>query len=194
MSPEREALQGLGAFVAVVGPSGAGKDTLIGLAAQHFSRDGGFHFARRFVTRRSDPDSEDHAEIDEAEFTRRCGADAFALSWRAHGLGYGLDTTLLERVARGQTVIANISRRKIGDAAAVFPRLAIAHVVVAEALLVERIVKRGREDRTAALERARREAPLDVPRTVWRVAEIDNSGALELGVARFIDFLETCRS
>ena len=192
-SCERESADAVGAFVAVVGPSGAGKDTLIRLAARHFAGDDGFHFARRFVTRKADPDAEDHAEIDEDEFERRENADDFALSWRAHGLGYGLDASLLRQIARGQIVIANITRRQIGDAAAVFPRLAVAHIVVDEPLLVERIVQRGREDRAAAIQRARREAPLDLPRTVWRAAEIDNSGPVEWGVKRFIDFLEGCR-
>ena len=192
MSPDGQDQPSLGTFVAVVGPSGAGKDTLIRLAASHFAGDDGFHFARRFVTRTADRDAEDHAEIDEAEFARRQEARDFALCWRAHGLGYGLDVSLLTRIANGQTVIANISRRQIGDAAAVFPQVAVAHVVVAEQLLVERIVRCGREDRTAAVERARREAPLDLPRTLWRVAEIDNSGPVAEGLGRFIAFLESC--
>ncbi|MBO0904550.1 phosphonate metabolism protein/1,5-bisphosphokinase (PRPP-forming) PhnN [Jiella sonneratiae] len=193
MSPDRPAHDAVGCFVAVVGPSGAGKDTLIRLASRHHSRDAGFHFARRFVTRAADPDAEDHAEIDEAAFEAREAEGGFSLSWRAHGLGYGLDAGLLSHVAEGRTVVANISRRQIGDAAAAFPRLAVAHVVVAKPLLVERIVRRGREGRQAALERVEREAPLDLPRTVWRIAEIDNSGPVEQGLSRFLAFLENCR-
>lgn len=192
MSPELQSLQSPGAFVAVVGPSGAGKDTLIRLAATHFAGDDGFHFARRFVTRTADLDAEDHAEIDEAEFERRREAEGFALAWRAHGLYYGLDAGLLTRIGDGQTVIANISRRQIADAAAVFPRLAVAHVTVPRQMLVERIVRRGREDRAGALARVEREAPLDLPRTVWRVAEIDNSGPVEQGLSQFIGFLAHC--
>ncbi len=192
MSPDRGAVEAVGAFVAVVGPSGAGKDTLIRLAARHFATDPHFHFARRFVTRKADPDAEDHAELDEDEFERRRAARGFALCWRAHGLAYGLDAGLLARIGDGQTVIANISRRQIADAAAVFPRLAVAHVAVPRPLLVERIVSRGREDRAEALARVEREAPLDLPRTVWRVAEIDNSGPVEQGLSRFIAFLESC--
>lgn len=192
MSPERPATDAVGAFVAVVGPSGAGKDTLISLAARHFAGDERFHFARRFVTRKADPDAEDHAELDEAEFERRRDEQGFALAWRAHGLGYGLDSGLLARIANGQTVVANISRRQIADAAAVFPRLALAHVTVPRPLLVERIVRRGREDRAGALARVAREAPLELPPTLWRVAEIDNSGPVDQGVARFIGFLESC--
>ncbi|NDW04816.1 phosphonate metabolism protein/1,5-bisphosphokinase (PRPP-forming) PhnN [Jiella pacifica] len=192
MSPEERSADIRGAFVAVVGPSGAGKDTLIRLAARHFAGDERFHFARRFVTRKADPDAEDHAELDETEFERRREAEGFALAWRAHGLGYGLDCSLLARIADGQTVIANISRRQIAEAAAVFPRLAVAHVTVPRPLLVERIIRRGREDRAGAIARVEREAPLDLPSMVWRVAEIDNSGPVEQGVARFIGFLESC--
>ncbi|MCE7026507.1 phosphonate metabolism protein/1,5-bisphosphokinase (PRPP-forming) PhnN [Jiella avicenniae] len=192
MSPERESADVRGAFVAVVGPSGAGKDTLIRLAARHFAGDERFHFARRFVTRKADPDAEDHAELDEAEFERRRNEQGFALAWRAHGLGYGLDFSLHAMIADGRTVIANISRRQIADAAAVFPRLAVAHVAVPRSLLVERIVRRGREDRAGALARVEREAPLDLPRTVWRAVEIDNSGPVEQGLSRLIAFLENC--
>ncbi|MBO0664388.1 phosphonate metabolism protein/1,5-bisphosphokinase (PRPP-forming) PhnN [Jiella sp. MQZ9-1] len=192
MSSDRHKVHSTGAFVAVVGPSGAGKDTLIGIAARHFAGIPRFHFARRFITRTATPDAEDHAEIDEAEFERRENADDFALSWRAHGLGYGLDRSLLHQVAEGQIVVANISRRMIPDAAAVFPRLAVAHITVAKPLLVERILKRGREDRAAAMTRVEREAPLDLPALVWHRAEIDNSGPVEIGAARFLAFLERC--
>jgi len=45
-----------GIMVVVVGPSGAGKDTLIAVAAQHFGSRPDVHFVRRVITRDHDPE------------------------------------------------------------------------------------------------------------------------------------------
>lgn len=44
-----------GIMVVVVGPSGAGKDTLMNLAARHFSGRADVHFTRRVITRHRAP-------------------------------------------------------------------------------------------------------------------------------------------
>ncbi len=51
ISGQRPAAIGPGRLVLVVGPSGAGKDTLIGLAQAACAEDGTIVFPRRVVTR-----------------------------------------------------------------------------------------------------------------------------------------------
>ena len=44
-----------GCFVAVVGPSGAGKDTIMDAARVALAGDTRFHFVRRIITRPQEP-------------------------------------------------------------------------------------------------------------------------------------------
>ena len=68
--PQREPLPiGPGRLVLVVGPSGAGKDTLIAAVRQRLAADEAFLFPRRIVTRPSSA-AEDNVEADEATFER----------------------------------------------------------------------------------------------------------------------------
>ncbi|MEE2950156.1 MAG: phosphonate metabolism protein/1,5-bisphosphokinase (PRPP-forming) PhnN [Pseudomonadota bacterium] len=189
----RGAGRGVGLFVAVVGPSGAGKDTLIRRAAAALGGDPGVVFARRIVTREADPEAEDHASLDLMAFEAREAAGRFCLAWGAHGLRYGLEQDLLAHIERGRLVVANLSRRAIGPAAVAFPRLAIAEITAPQAVLIERIVARGRETRPEAKARAGREAPIDVPDGLEAHRRIDNRGALDEATAAFLGFLAKCR-
>ena len=99
---------GPGCFVAVVGPSGAGKDTLINFARERLAGDARFVFARRVVTRPADAGSEVHDSFGAAEFDAALAAGAFGLNWSAHGLRYGLPIGLDDDIAAGRTVIANL--------------------------------------------------------------------------------------
>ena len=75
-----------GVFVAVVGPSGAGKDTLIAYARDRLAERRRVEFVRRVITRPSDRSSEDHDTLADAAFDEAESAGSFALSWSAHGL------------------------------------------------------------------------------------------------------------
>ncbi|WP_426441408.1 hypothetical protein [Bradyrhizobium genosp. P] len=98
-----------GHLVLVVGPSGAGKDTLIDFARAQLGSDANFHFASRIITK---PPSigEDHEPVDINEFQRRASADAFALHWESHGLFYGIPAAVEDQLDRGIAVVANGSR------------------------------------------------------------------------------------
>src|SRR5215207_2300078 len=105
-----------GVFVAIVGPSGAGKDTLLKAAAEALSHRPDIVFVRRVITRTSDGVSEDHDTLTPHAFEAARTAGLFCLSWRAHGLFYGLPHSALDAVRRGDAVVANVSRTVLVDA------------------------------------------------------------------------------
>ena len=57
-----------GCLVLVVGPSGAGKDTLLRRAAAALRDEGRYCFVRRYITRPAGDPHEDHVALTEEEF------------------------------------------------------------------------------------------------------------------------------
>nr|WP_255617618.1 phosphonate metabolism protein/1,5-bisphosphokinase (PRPP-forming) PhnN [Aurantimonas sp. VKM B-3413] len=178
-----------GLFCAVVGPSGAGKDTLIGLAAARLPEASGVVVARRVVTRPAVAELEDHEVMSLAAFEAAEAGGAFCLSWRAHGLAYGLPASLVGHVASGGTVIANISRRVLDAAAARFPRLAVVEITAPREVLVERVSGRGRESREEVAARLDRAVPLKLPDGAERFVRIVNDGPAEAGAETLVGIL-----
>src|SRR5258708_19895881 len=100
---------GRGRLMLVVGPSGAGKDTLISLARAACADDGTIVFARRVVTREATA-SEDNEQVSLEAFQQSCADSAFAMHWEAHGHSYGLPRAIVDDIRAGRTVVANVSR------------------------------------------------------------------------------------
>ncbi|MBY6151605.1 phosphonate metabolism protein/1,5-bisphosphokinase (PRPP-forming) PhnN [Vannielia litorea] len=169
---------------AVVGPSGAGKDTL--MAAAKAARPE-VHLTRRVVTRAA-ATGEDYRPVTEDSFRQLRADGAFALSWSAHGLSYGIPREAAERAARGETVLFNGSRAMLGAAAAAFPGLRVLHVTATEEVLRARLTARGRESASQIEGRLAR-ANLPLPEGL-DVTTIDNSGALEEAVAQLLAALD----
>ena len=169
----------------VVGPSGSGKDTLIGLARNALANDTRFIFPRRVITRDAQADAEDHDTMDLAAFERAEAAGEFALSWGAHGLRYGIAAKSLAALDQGHTAIINVSRHVIGAAENLGYRVTVLSVVCDPTLLAERIAKRGRETAEEIAKRLKREAPIHV--TTARLIEIRNETRPEDVSAAFID-------
>lgn len=179
-----------GALVAVVGPSGAGKDTLIGHARAALAADRAFLFARRLVTRHANA-FEDHDTIDEGAFSAgHEGGGGFALSWRAHGLGYALPAEIGEAAARGTIVVCNLSRGVLAEARRRFPRLAVVEVTAPPEVLAARLSARGREGAAAIAARLAREASMQ-PRLVADLVIVNDRPLAESGgtLVRFLSCL-----
>jgi len=172
-----------GKLILVVGPSGAGKDTLIDAARAHFAGEPGMLFCERCITR-MDQTGEPHAALSEAEFARVAKAGGFFLAWQAHGLSYGVTAEIVDILGSGTTVVVNTSRRIIADARRKWPGTHVVHVTAAPEVLRERLKLRGRETSAAVDHRLRRGIEVGCPQGEW-VVEVDNSGALADGVARF---------
>jgi ribose 1,5-bisphosphokinase len=103
---------GPGKLVLVVGPSGAGKDTLLGLARAACADDPTIVFVRRVVTREASI-AEDNEQISVDAFREACARGAFAIHWEAHGHSYGLPRSIEDDIRAGRTVVANVSRTVI---------------------------------------------------------------------------------
>lgn len=168
----------------VVGPSGAGKDTLLSGAV---AADPSLHWARRVITRPESAGGEPFEGVDEAEFSARLKRGDFALHWQAHGLQYGVPRAELAPLDAGLNVVLNGSRAALAQARAAFPDLAVLHITAPVAVLADRLFARGRETRAdieARLERASLTLPKDVP-----VIEVVNDATPEIGVARLLQAL-----
>ena len=175
--------RGTGTIIAVVGPSGAGKDTLIERAKVAFAKSA-VSFPRRVVTRPSS-EAERHESLTPEAFDRAVAASAFAIRWQAHGLDYAIPIEIETSLARGDTVVCNVSRGVVAAIRAQYPRVRVIYVDAPLAIRMGRIVNRG--GRADAPERARREQ--DFVREDAD-AVIDNGGALDEAVDAFVAAIE----
>jgi ribose 1,5-bisphosphokinase len=145
---------GPGALVVVVGPSGAGKDTLIALARVLCAKNPRIVFPRRIVTR---PPSvaEDHDSVSPFEFDAAIGQGAYAFWWEAHGLKYALSAAIDSELRAGKTVVCNVSRAVVRALRERYADLTVVLVTAPKAVLQTRLAARGREsDVTERLDRA----------------------------------------
>ncbi len=175
-----------GAFVAIVGPSGAGKDSLLRFAQERLGDK--ITLVRRVVTRSADGNGEEHDSLSEDAFRQAQQDGAFALSWSAHGLSYGLPISLQDDLARGQIVLANLSRRVIPQVMALYPDAVVVSVTADRAVIAERLHRRGRETPErieARLSRMIAGDPLPASTIV-----IDNSGGLEAAGGQLVALLQ----
>jgi ribose 1,5-bisphosphokinase len=171
-------------FVSVVGPSGSGKDSLLDHARARLEGEG-VVFARRVITRPAGPD-EDCEQATAQRFDELEAAGAFALSWRAHGLAYGIPTETVDQVRRGAVVVGNLSRTVLDELDERYGRALVVRVTVTEVVRRARIAARGREDHAALAARLARVDPAPGRRADL---EIVNDGTLAEAGDRLVAFL-----
>jgi len=176
-----------GAFVLVVGPSGAGKDTLLDGARAHLAEDAAFVFPRRVVTRVAGS-SEQHVSMSVASFLSARDSGAFVFSWHAHGLFYGIDANVRTDVDAGRFAVINSSRGIITDARARFPHTKVVLVDCPPELRAERLARRGRETAEEIMRRLRRPVEAFDQRSADIV--VQNDGSPEEGISAFATALQ----
>lgn len=177
-----------GTIAVVVGPSGAGKDTLISRAMAHFAGRQDIHLVTRAITRPADAGGEAHRAVSAAEFAALAQSGAFAVHWDAHGLRYGIPADAASAIARGHLVIANGSRSALPAFAAAFPSMVVINIVARPEILAQRLAARGRETGEEILRRLGRQS-LEVTGD-FKVVTIDNSGPIDVGADALIATLQ----
>lgn len=136
---------------------------------------------RRVITRAADAGGENSIAVTDATFQTMAAAGAFALSWEAHGLCYGIPAEVTASLGDGHDLLVNLSRGVLDQAAAQFAKVHVLAISATPEVLSQRLTARGRETRQDIAARLARTTP-PMPQGV-RITEIDNSGALEDTVA-----------
>jgi ribose 1,5-bisphosphokinase len=134
---------GPGKLVLVVGPSGAGKDTLLGLARAACADDPAIAFVRRVVTREASS-AEDNEQISVDAFREACARNAFAIHWEAHGHAYGLPRSIDDDIRAGRTVVANVSRTVIPSLRHAYANVVVVSITAPADVLAARLAMRKR--------------------------------------------------
>ncbi|WP_316238949.1 phosphonate metabolism protein/1,5-bisphosphokinase (PRPP-forming) PhnN [Bradyrhizobium sp. SZCCHNR1015] len=134
---------GPGRLILVVGPSGAGKDTLLNVARRECAGDDRVVFPRRIVTREASA-FEDNLEMSVSAFRQALSAGEFALHWEAHGHDYGVPRAIKDDILAGCTVVVNVSRTIIPAARRDYANVIVVAITAPADVLAARLGKRHR--------------------------------------------------
>ncbi len=132
-------------LIYVVGPSGAGKDSLLDWLKNRLPLASLVHFARRTIDRPTQPLGEQHESVDAARFVRLRDANAFVLHWRANGRQYGVRHNELKPLQEQAWVLVNGSRAHLGQALSQFDGMNVLHISASAEILRARLLARRRE-------------------------------------------------
>src|SRR5262249_43679254 len=138
-------------------------------------------FPRRVITRAAADES--HDTMDDDAFERAARGGAFALTWDAHGLRYGIPASIDADVRAGRTVVCNVSRAIIGEARERYAEVLVVLVTAPPEILAARLAARARGsdgDLSRRLARSENFAALAADRV------ITNVGAPDAGAAALI--------
>jgi phosphonate metabolism protein PhnN/1,5-bisphosphokinase (PRPP-forming) len=178
-----------GLWVFVCGPSGAGKDSVLGWAAHALGRRPDIVFARRLVTRASHPGS-DHDEVSPEQFARLVDCNGLAWRWQAHGFHYGIESRYAAMVAAGRVVVVNGSREHVNTLPVAEP-LRVVQIEVDAVQLAARLAQRSRDTPQEVARRLARNAlfpDLHADCTIVNQSELAHAGR------QLVDYLVASRA
>jgi ribose 1,5-bisphosphokinase len=224
-----------GRLIYLMGPSGSGKDSLLDAlrAQQSACRPPNYleevaaaaavtvqrpaqawQISQRVITRSAEAAGEDAIGVSLDDFQHQEQAGAFALSWRANGLAYGIPKIIDDWLAAGQDVLVNGSRAYLGEARRRYPGLLALLLTVDSAVLRARLLARGRETAEQIEQRLARNNQFQSPHAVACAAPVlgssgsvgegrveampgvltlNNSGSLERSVTHLLALMEASR-
>lgn len=146
----------------VMGPSGAGKDSVLGWVREHGAAHG-LLCAHRYITRPAHAGGENHVALSEEEFRSREQRNLFVLTWQAHGLHYGIGTEVQHWLAHGMDVLVNGSRAAFALAHQRFGNLQPVLITANPESIAQRLAARGRETQADIATRLQRAQSYQAP-------------------------------
>ncbi len=180
----------------LMGASGAGKDSLIQYARQHFTPRESIKIAKRYITRPiSSKNDENHHAINLVEFKQLLENGFFAMHWSRHGLQYGVSKEIDVWLEKGKLVIINGSRQYYHRALEDYPGLHALLIRADQDILHKRLLKRRRELPEEIEERMQWAAAsneIEEPNKLFSI--IENNAALETAGEKFLDLLQAAKS
>lgn len=193
--------------MAIVGPSGAGKDTIMNAVHEVLKNNPEFLFVRRIITRKAGINSfndhdetsqnignEDNIGVSLEKFFELSQKASFSLQWFAHGIHYGLPMGIVDEVHKGKIVIANVSRAELEHAKELFGKVYVIEINAPIGILKERLLGRKREKISDIEERLKRaNIPIQLPEGA-KYCYIDNSGNVKSAVDKMLSILQSLSS
>lgn len=176
-------------LIYIVGPSGAGKDSLLAWLRANLPPQAPVHLARRTVSRPAQAGGEAHESVDAGEFEDLRARSAFVFDWAANDLRYGIREAELAPLEHGAWVLVNGSRAHLPQAARKFPGLTVLHITASPDTLRQRLLSRGRESLEMVEARVARAARLACPAGIGTI-EIRNDSTLDAAGAQLLAALE----
>lgn len=172
-----------------MGPSGAGKDSLLDWLRQHLPAGVPLQWARRTISRPAIPGGEAHESTTPGDHAALRAADAFALHWEANGLAYGVRHGELEPLARGRWLLVNGSRAYLPEALQRYPALVAVHITASPEVLRQRLQARGRENADEVEQRVQRALRFLTPPGTAGI-EVRNDTSLDAAGRQLLQALE----
>ena len=186
MAAEQAGAIGPGRLVLVVGPSGAGKDTLLRLAQAACADDHDVVFPRRVVTRESSAD-EDNVALGPDEFRHALGHGDFAVHWEAHGHSYALPLDINDDIRAGRAVVVNVSRTVIAALRQAYANVVVVAITAPPDVLAQRLAARARHSDGSITDRLARsvdDAAANADVTILNAGSADYHGRQLVRVIR----------
>jgi ribose 1,5-bisphosphokinase len=176
-------------LVYVMGPSGAGKDSVLARARVLLPKDAPIVFAHRYITRPAEAGGENHVALSTAEFRMRRERGLFAFHWQAHGNEYGIGSEIQAWRRAGLAVVVSGSREHFHTLTGADPDVHPVLITAPPDRLAERLAVRDRENAQEAAARLQRSDAYEVSDP--RLFTIMNDGALEAAAEALVKFLAT---
>lgn len=204
-------------LIYVVGPSGAGKDSVLAWLRRQLPTSQGVHFSQRCIDRPvpfgSEPpmqkepkgamgpsgasslsvassSQELHEAVDTTVFLDLLQQQAFGMHWTANGHHYGIRHGQLQGPPGTRWVLVNGSRAHLPQALRDYPKLHVLHITAPAHILAQRLQARGRESAAHIQARLQRAAAFELPDAHHHL-EVSNDGTLEATGQRVLAALST---